>query len=85
MSGPCPSSVNKPTRSRRKARCHRFHAYTFKWTGQLDTRTKDLVDFVLLIERGLPDVAGIQKALQATFSTRTTHPLPATLNPPPVS
>ena len=31
------------------------HAYTFPWSGRPNTRTKDLVDLVLLIERGLLD------------------------------
>ncbi len=48
-------------------------------------RTKDLVDLVLLIERGLLDVVGIRRALLATFTARATHNLPASLLPPPVS
>src|SRR5947208_1274777 len=48
-------------------------------SGRLNTRTKDLVDLVLLIERGIPDAAGIRSALRATFSARGTHPLPASL------
>ena len=61
----------------------KLHAYTFPWMGRLNTRTKDLVDLVLLIERGLPDVARIRKALLTTFTTRGTHPLPQSLPPPP--
>lgn len=61
----------------------KVHAYTFPWSGRLNTRTKDLVDLVLLIERGIPDAAQIHSALRATFSTRATHPLPASLDPPP--
>jgi hypothetical protein len=63
----------------------KVHAYTFPWSGRQNTRTKDLVDLVLLIERGLHDVDAIRQALQATFTTRATHPLPRTLNPPPQS
>jgi hypothetical protein len=51
----------------------------------VNTRTKDLVDLVLLIERGLPDAAAIRSALRATYSVRATHPLPASLAPPPAS
>jgi hypothetical protein len=61
----------------------KVHAYTFPWSGRLNTRTKDLVDLVVLIERGLPDPDDIRTALQATFSTRGTHLLPAKLVPPP--
>lgn len=61
----------------------KIHAYTFPWSGRLNTRTKDLVDLVLLIERGPPDANEIRAALQATFATRDTHPLPASLAEPP--
>jgi hypothetical protein len=61
------------------------HAYTFPWSGRLNTRTKDLVDLVLLIERGLPDSAQIHLALNATFEARRTHALPESLLPPPAS
>jgi hypothetical protein len=61
----------------------KVHAYTFPWSGRLNTRTKDLVDLVLLLERGLPDVARIREALRATFATRETHALPVALSPPP--
>ncbi len=49
----------------------------------MNTRTKDLVDLVLLIEHGPPEPADVRRALEATFSTRATHPLPTTLQPPP--
>jgi hypothetical protein len=61
----------------------KVHAYTFPWSGRLNTRTKDLVDLVLLIERGPPDVGETRTALAATFQTRNTHQLPPTLSPPP--
>lgn len=61
----------------------KVHAYTFPWVGRLNTRTKDLVDLVLLIERSTLDLAQLRTALSATFSTRGTHPLPETLAPPP--
>jgi len=61
------------------------HAYSFPWSGRPNTRTKDLVDLVLLIERGPPDPAEIRRALDATFGTRQTHPLPESLPLPPAS
>jgi hypothetical protein len=63
----------------------KLHAYTFPWSGRLNTRTKDLVDLVLLIERGPPEAGEIRRALEATFSTRATHPLPKALQPPPAA
>lgn len=78
-----PAGVLVVSRSQQFA--EKIHAYSFPWSGRVNTRTKDLVDLVLLIERGLPDVAGIRSALRATFEARATHPLPASLSPPPES
>jgi hypothetical protein len=61
----------------------KIHAYTFPWQGRLNTRTKDLVDLVMLIERGLPDPDAIRRALTLTFVARSTHALPEALPPPP--
>jgi hypothetical protein len=61
----------------------KLHAYTFPWSGRVNTRTKDLVDLVLLIERGPPEAGDVRGALEATFSTRATHPLPKVPQPPP--
>ena len=61
----------------------KVHAYTFPWEGRLNTRTKDLVDLVLLIERGRLDGTSTGEALRATFTTRGTHRLPERLPPPP--
>jgi hypothetical protein len=63
----------------------KLHACTFPWAGRVNTRTKDLVDLVLLIERGEPNVEQIQEAIDVTFTTRGTHELPGTLPPPPES
>jgi Nucleotidyl transferase AbiEii toxin, Type IV TA system len=63
----------------------KVHAYTFPWAGRVNTRTRDLVDLVLLIERGALDAGQIREALAATFTTRGTHELPAALPPPPGS
>lgn len=61
----------------------KVHAYTFPWEGRLNTRTKDLVDLVLLIERGPLDPGEIRTALAATFQTRGTHAIPEKLPQPP--
>ena len=63
----------------------KIHAYTFPWGDRTNTRTKDLVDLVLLIERGDPDPADIREALGATFSNRDGHSIPSTLSPPPAT
>jgi hypothetical protein len=71
--------------SRPQQFAEKVHAYTFPWVGRTNTRTKDLVDLVLLIETGPPELGRVVKALRATFATRNTHPLPASLSPPPES
>ncbi len=63
----------------------KVHAYSFPWQGRLNTRTKDLVDLVMMIERGPPDPSEIRAALAATFGTRGTHPIPNPLAPPPAA
>jgi hypothetical protein len=73
-------AIPKPQQFAEKA-----HAYSFPWQGRQNTRTKDLVDLLLLIERGPPDAEEIRVALAATFSTRATHPLPESLSPPPTA
>jgi Nucleotidyl transferase AbiEii toxin, Type IV TA system len=61
----------------------KLHAYSFPWKGRENTRTKDLVDLVLLIERGPPDPAEIRQAIATTFATRATHAIPSDLPTPP--
>jgi hypothetical protein len=75
-----PLAIPKPQQFAEKA-----HAYSFPWSGRLNTRTKDLVDLVILIERGPPDAGKVRAALKATFETRGTHPLPVELLTPPSS
>ncbi len=78
-----PASVLAIPRAQQFA--EKLHACTFPWSGRMNTRSKDLVDLVLLIERGPLDAGDVRKALEATFSTRATHPLPTTLNHHPAS
>lgn len=61
----------------------KVHAYTFSWVDRSNTRTRDLVDLILLIEGGLPDPARIRRAIQGTFGARGTHSVPRELPPPP--
>jgi len=63
----------------------KVHAYTFPWQDRDNTRVKDLVDLVLLVDSGLLVPERVRRALKATFETRGTHPLPAQLPDPPVN
>jgi hypothetical protein len=63
----------------------KLHAYTFPWNDRSNTRTKDLVDLILLITSRSLDPAAVRTAIEATFNARRTHSLPAELPPPPES
>jgi hypothetical protein len=63
----------------------KIHAYTFPWQDRDNTRVKDLVDLVLLANSGLLEPDPVRRALRATFDTRHTHPLPASLPEPPLA
>lgn len=81
FAGVGPATVLAITKAQQFA--EKVHAYTFPWSGRQNTRTKDLVDLVLLVERGALVPDNVQGALLATFSTRGSHPLPRKLPPPP--
>lgn len=61
----------------------KIHAYTLPWADRENTRVKDLVDLLLLIERGHLDHGELRTALELTFETRKRQQLPSTLPPPP--
>lgn len=61
----------------------KIHAFTFPWTDRPNTRTRDIVDLLLLVERQPPSVVDLKMAIHATFTTRGTHPIPEQLSRPP--
>ena len=61
----------------------KIHTYTFPWRDRDNTRVKDMVDLVLLVDSGLLEPNRVKRALRATFETRVTHPLPERLPMPP--
>jgi|BarGraIncu01121A_1022015.scaffolds.fasta_scaffold15946_2 hypothetical protein len=64
----------------------KLHAYTMPRAGMRDnSRVKDLVDMVLLLEMGSLEPEGVTAAVLATFSHRDTHPIPERLPDPPGS
>jgi hypothetical protein len=69
--------------SRPQQFAEKVHAYTFPWNDRANTRSKDLVDLVLLIEQGPPEPAEVRRALDATFAARRTHRVPSSLPAPP--
>jgi hypothetical protein len=69
--------------SREQQFAEKLHAYTLPRKGRMNSRVKDLVDLVILIELGGLDHSVLRKAIQATFDRRATHSLPSTLPDPP--
>ena len=61
----------------------KLHALTKPRGRAANTRVKDLVDLVLLLERGSPNVNEVRRAVVGTFHQEDTHPLPAQLPAPP--
>ncbi len=60
----------------------KLHAYTRPYDGG-STRTKDLVDFVVIRLFERVDAARLEHAITQTFTRRGTHPVPARLSAPP--
>jgi predicted nucleotidyltransferase component of viral defense system len=76
-----PASV--PTIQREQQFAEKLHAYTLPRAGTVNSRVRDLVDMVLLIQSETLAAAAVVKALVRTFDRRATHPLPTTLELPP--
>jgi hypothetical protein len=60
----------------------KLHAYTRPREGRENSRVKDLVDMILLIDLGL-DLSRQAHAINRTFHRRGSHPLPLQLEAPP--
>lgn len=76
-----PTSV--PMIQREQQFAEKLHAYTLPRAGTVNSRVRDLVDMILLIQSGTLDAAAVAKALVRTFDRRGTHSLPTALEPPP--
>ncbi len=63
----------------------KIHAYTFQWSDRVNTRSRDLVDMVLLIERGGLDPVEVHGAIVETFRHRARQEVPSQLSAPPES
>ena len=71
-----------PMISREQQFAEKLHAYTLPRPVAPNSRVRDLVDMVLLIESGTLSPEQVREALNRTFERRGTHDLPATLTPP---
>lgn len=57
----------------------KIHAFTRGYGDRPNTRVKDLVDLVLLIESGLSPDTAVVNAVRHVFAVRATHRVPDTL------
>ncbi len=62
----------------------KLHSYTLP-REQINTRTKDLIDLILLLKYNNRTLEGFLHSLQRVFKARNSHLLPAVLLEPPVS
>ena len=60
-----------------------LHAYTLPRRGAVNSRVRDLVDMVLLIQSGTLARDKVAEAVRVTFERRETHSLPNALPAPP--
>jgi len=81
FAGIAPSKV--PAISREEQFAEKLHAYSLPREGRPNSRVKDLVDLLLLIESSTLDVDRVGQCIEATFRRRDTHPVPSSPEPPP--
>jgi hypothetical protein len=72
-----------PAISREEQFAEKLHAYSLPREGRPNSRVKDLVDLVLLVESSTLDLDRLGQCIKATFRRRDTHPVPSSLEPPP--
>jgi hypothetical protein len=72
-----------PSISREEHFAQKLHAYTMPRQDRANTRVKDLVDLVLLIESAVMDAERLRRDIADTFRRRQTHQVPDLLEPPP--
>ncbi|MQY29697.1 hypothetical protein NRB56_52900 [Nocardia sp. RB56] len=70
---------------RRQHFAEKLHAFTRDYGDRPNTRVKDLVDLVLLIESGLLPDTFVVDAVRHVFAVRATHEVPDRLPEPPPS
>ncbi len=62
----------------------KLHAYSKDYGDRPNTRVRDIVDMVLLIEDGLQPDADLYVAVDHVFAVRDTHQIPVDLPDPPL-
>jgi len=75
-------TLNVPTLPAETHFAKEIHAYTKPRKTGPNSRVRDLIDMVLLLDQGILNPDAVRRALKSTFMRRDTHPLPATLPSP---
>jgi hypothetical protein len=68
---------------RRQHFAEKLHALTRDYNSRPNTRVKDLVDLILLIEDGLPADGELLEVVRHVFAVRATHSVPLLIPDPP--
>ena len=63
----------------------KVHSYTLPRKGGINSRVKDLVDLVLMLDKDAPAPHPLKLAIQATFDHRRTHDIPVTIPAAPLA
>lgn len=63
----------------------KVHAFTLPWENRENTRVKDLVDIILILESSPPEPEIARVALERIFKGRGTHALPPAIPDPPAT
>ena len=74
-----------PTISKEQQFAEKLHAYTLPRDEDENSRVKDMVDLLLLIQAGTLKTDFLVLAIEKIFTYRDTHPLPASLEAPPTN
>ena len=72
-----------PTISKEQQFAEKFHAYVVH--GQDNSRVKDLVDMILLIQEGKMSKSKVKKSITTVFKSHEFSKIPSKLKPPPPS
>jgi hypothetical protein len=57
----------------------KVHSYTLPRKSGINSRVKDLVDLVLILDKDAPAPESLRPAIRATFDHRSTHDIPVTI------
>jgi len=63
----------------------KVHSYTLPRAGGLNSRVKNLVDLILILDEGPPAPESVKSAIEATFQRRATHDMPSSFSAAPMT